>query len=121
MMFLIRAAFWLAIVVLLLPTDSKQQADVYGTAQAAVKDMSMFCDRNPDACVKGKEVLAVFVQKAEFGFQMLMDFIENKTTADSAVEPNGASMPAAPQDAAWSAGTLEPGDLEPDWNGPSGT
>jgi len=31
MLFLIRAAFWLMIIVLLLPTDAQQRSDVYGT------------------------------------------------------------------------------------------
>jgi len=34
-MFLIRTVFWLVILVLLLPTNERQQSEVYGTAQAA--------------------------------------------------------------------------------------
>ena len=41
-MFLIRTVFWLVILVLLLPTNAQQQNQVYGTAQAAVKDVSGF-------------------------------------------------------------------------------
>ena len=37
MRFLIRAAFWLTILILLLPSDDKQRSEVYGTAEAAVK------------------------------------------------------------------------------------
>ena len=33
MLFLIRTAFWLMIIVLLLPTDEQQRSEVYGTAQ----------------------------------------------------------------------------------------
>jgi hypothetical protein len=125
-MFLIRTAFWLAIVILLLPTDSKQQSEVYGTAQAAVKDVTGFCDRNPDACAKGMDVFQIFMQKAEFGFEMLMGFIENKDVAAS----NAADVPAAyipdPSEPTSfepnpSLDTLEPQDLQPAWNGPSGT
>ena len=78
MLFLIRAAFWLMIIVLLLPTDDKQRSEVYGTAQAAVNDVTSFCDRNPETCARGKDAFAVFVQKAEFGARMLMDLIQNK-------------------------------------------
>ena len=45
MLFLIRTAFWLMIIVLLLPTDEQQRNEVYGTAQAAVHDVATFCDR----------------------------------------------------------------------------
>ncbi|HEU4476647.1 MAG TPA: hypothetical protein VFR71_08145, partial [Methyloceanibacter sp.] len=39
MLFLIRTAFWLTIILLLLPTDEQQRSEVYGTAQAAVHDV----------------------------------------------------------------------------------
>ena len=125
-MFLIRTAFWLAIVILLLPTDSKQQSEVYGTAQAAVKDVTGFCDRNPEACTKGLDVFQVFVQKAEFGFAMLMGFVENKdATATSVPDAPAASIaqPAEPTsfERDQSHDTLEPQDLQPEWHGPSGT
>ena len=58
MMFLIRSAFWLMIIVLLLPTDEGQQSEVYGTAEAAVKDVANFCDRNPETCTTGKDAFA---------------------------------------------------------------
>ena len=63
MLFLIRTAFWLMIIVLLLPTDERQRSEVYGTAQAAVHDLATFCDRNPETCVKGKDAFGVLVQK----------------------------------------------------------
>jgi hypothetical protein len=125
-MFLIRTAFWLAIIILLLPTDTKQQSEVYGTAQAAVKDVTGFCDRNPDACAKGLDVFQVFVQKAEFGFQMLMGFVENKDVAASnAADTPAASIPEPAAPASFepspSQDTLEPQDLRPAWSDPSGT
>lgn len=79
MMFLIRTAFWLIILVLLLPTDEQQQSEVYGTAQAAVKDVSGFCSRNPGVCATGKDAFDVFVHKAQFGAEMLMGFIKGQT------------------------------------------
>ena len=86
MLFLIRAAFWLMIIVLLLPTDDRQRSEVYGTAQAAVNDVASFCDRNPETCARGKDAFAVFVQKAEFGARMLMDLVQNKTGAGAAAD-----------------------------------
>lgn len=132
-MFLIRTAFWLMIVILLLPTDAKQQGEIYGTAQAAVKDISGFCDRNPDACAKGKDVLGTFVQKAQFGFQMLTQLVETKmsearTQTAGAAQPDAGSaadpaawQPVAPNvgtpDAMSSDDTLNPADLKPAWSG----
>jgi hypothetical protein len=78
-MFLIRTVFWLIILVLLLPTNAQQQSQVYGTAQAAVKDVSGFCERNPSVCATGKDAFEVFVQKARFGAEMLMGFVRGQT------------------------------------------
>ena len=36
-MFLFRIVFWLAVVVMLLPTEERQQAKLYATAAATVE------------------------------------------------------------------------------------
>src|SRR6185312_3563282 len=141
MLFLIRAAFWLMIIVLLLPTDDRQRSEVYGTAQAAVNDVASFCDRNPETCARGKDAFAVFVQKAEFGARMLMDLVQNKTGAGAAAdtaEPTRLESPLpemqspdaaafakpirfdmnASQDTSASQDTLNPEDREEAWSGP---
>ena len=124
MMFLIRTAFWLMIIILLLPTDEQQRSEVLGSAQAAVNDVTTFCDRNPETCARGKDAFAVFVQKAQFGARLLMDFIQDRTgTGDNAT----ASMPgseaeATPEPASFymsgSQDTLVPEDREDAWSGP---
>jgi hypothetical protein len=100
-MFLIRTAFWLIILILLLPTNEQQQSEVYGTAQAAVKDVSGFCDRNPKVCDMGKDAFDVFVQKAQFGGEILMAFIKEQTgiAADGAATAPGTDDSVAPADA----------------------
>jgi hypothetical protein len=129
-MFLIRIAFWLVVVIMLLPTDRQQQTDVLGTAQAAVKDVSGFCERNPDVCVKGQDAFEVFMQKAEFGANMLMGFIEEKT-GTATVEPSQTVKPTPELPASFTLpekeadrgpqNTLLPTDLEPAWGAAQGT
>jgi hypothetical protein len=105
-MFLLRTIFWLIVLVLLLPTNERQQSQVYGTAQAAVKDVSGFCERNPTVCSTGKDAFDVFVHKARFGAEMLMSFVkgrtgfaggdaENAADAETAADPGAAEAPAA--------------------------
>jgi uncharacterized protein DUF5330 len=145
MMFLIRTAFWLMILVLLLPTDQQQQSEVYGTAQAAVKDVSGFCSRNPGVCNTGKDAFDVFVQKAQFGAELIMGFIREQTggAASGSETPSVDGTPAADNASAenanvaqagigpWtvtpepanveainSQNTLNPDDLAPAWSGP---
>jgi len=123
--FLIRAAFWLMIIVLLLPTDERQRSEVYGTAQAAFKDFASFCDRNPDACAKGKDVFALFVQKAEFGMRMVMDLVNGRTEvgegdaqgSDTQGSDTQGILALPPSDGE-SQDTLNPGDREQSWSGP---
>ncbi len=121
MLFLIRTAFWLAIIVLLLPTDAQQRSEVYGTAQAAVNDVASFCDRNPETCARGKDAFGVFVQKAEFGARMLMDLIngrtENGAEGDTSA-PEARLFEPARFDMSSSQDTLSPEDREEAWSGP---
>jgi hypothetical protein len=122
MLFLIRTAFWLMIIVLLLPTDEKQRSEVYGTAQAAVNDVATFCDRNPETCARGKDAFGIFVQKAQFGARMLMDLINGR---DEAGDERSQSSEApylfkpASYDVSASQDTLNPEDREEAWSGPA--
>jgi hypothetical protein len=124
MLFLIRAAFWLMIIVLLLPTDAQQRSEVYGTAQAAVNDVATFCDRNPETCARGKDAFSVFVQKAQFGARMLMDLINGRTESGEEEAPNSEARslfePASFDVSASQASqdTLAPEDREEAWSGP---
>jgi Family of unknown function (DUF5330) len=126
MLFLIRTAFWLMIIVLLLPTDDRQRSEVYGTAQAAVNDVAGFCDRNPETCAKGKDAFAVFVQKAEFGARMLMDLIQNKTKSNDELTPSETAPSSETSsmveptsfDLGASQDTLNSEDREEAWSGP---
>lgn len=139
MMFLIRSAFWLVILVLLLPTDKDQQNQIYGTAQAAVSDVAGFCSRNPQTCATGQDAFAVLVQKAQYGADMLVGLVEGRTTpfgnnasfgnslpgpvamsGDPGVMPVPAALPleSATWDTTASQDTLNPEDREAAWGGP---
>ena len=43
---LLRLAFWLAVVVFLLPSDPQQQARLHATLMGAMGRAGGFCDRN---------------------------------------------------------------------------
>jgi hypothetical protein len=136
MFFLLRMAFWLTIVLALLPTGSSQQqahastpqidaADAVIAAGAAVSDMSGFCDRQPEACKVGAQAAVVIGQRAQAGASMVYDFIqermarqETQTGSVNEAKVVRASMtrqqaPAHPG----SQSTLKPADLEPSWQG----
>ena len=84
-MFLIRTAFWLSLLILLLPTDEQDQRVVYGNAETAIKDLRSFCTRNPDVCEASKSAANTFSKKAQFGAKMLVEFFQEKTGDDAYV------------------------------------
>jgi hypothetical protein len=79
MMFLIRSAFWLVVLILLIPTDGEQQKKIYGMAQTAVADISGFCVRNPETCDSGQYAINVLVQKAQYGAHMVKSLVDERT------------------------------------------
>jgi Family of unknown function (DUF5330) len=133
-MFLIRMAFWVGLAVLLLPTDERQQARVYGTAIATVERVATFCERNAQACTAGAELWATFVKKAEFGARMAIDLAmssgrKEEEPAPARTQPASAKVKPEPKPEpkpetrpemkvpASVHGTLTPADLAPAWRG----
>lgn len=72
-MFLIRMAFWVGLIVLLLPSDKERQAQLYKTATETVHRAATFCDRNAALCEQGAKHWAVFRTKLEFGTKLVFD------------------------------------------------
>lgn len=108
MRFLFRVAFWLVVVVLLLPSDPDGRTDgpqvtfVQGleAVRATVNDMSQFCARNPDLCATGEAVVQIVADKARYGIEQLQAFLdqndieENTLTADDEIIPwQGTASP----------------------------
>jgi hypothetical protein len=123
-MFLIRMVFWLGLIVVLLPTDERQQARLYNTAVATVERITTFCDRNAQACNAGADFWAAFVKKAEFGARMAVDLISSggrkepeavPTPAPARVEPQAPRSRPEPRVRPSDRGTLSPTDLTPTW------
>ena len=74
-MSILRLAFWLALIVLLLPTDAQQQTRFSNFANTAMERVATFCDRNGKTCAVGGEVWATFLRKAEFGVRLVGDLL----------------------------------------------
>jgi hypothetical protein len=124
MFFLLRMAFWLGLVLVLLPREKTPESEkmpqigasqAVQAATAAVSDMSQFCKRQPAACEVGGQAAAVIGQRAEDGARKLYKIITDKRAPDhtgsiGAVD-NADSSPSdlAPRD------TLTPDDLAAEW------
>ena len=125
MLFLIRTAFWLTVIVLLLPNDEEQRNQIYGTAQAAVTDVTTFCDRNPSTCATDQGAFAVLVQKAQYGAALLMDVMtkggdESASLLAPLAEPVAETDGSSPGlwERADSQDTLRAEDREVAWGAP---
>src|SRR4249920_148433 len=118
MFFLLRMAFWLCVVCVLLPSGSKttspeakiDASEAVTLASAAVSDVRGFCERQPDACVTGGKVAVAIGHKAEAGARTLYEFI-TKLREKSAV-PEKAGIKGG------SEGTLTSTDMAPAWHAP---
>jgi Family of unknown function (DUF5330) len=122
--FLLKAAFWLTIVVMFLPagesTPSAPQvgaSEAISAASAAVSDARQFCSRQPDACAVGSQAATVLGQKAQNGAKMLYEFLSDRLAPDetgSVSAENADRSAGAPS----SQHTLTPADQAPVWRGP---
>ena len=124
MFFLLRMAFWLGLVLVLLPREKTPESEklpqlgaseAVSAASAAVSDMSQFCKRQPAACEVGGQAATVIGQRAQAGARKLYQIITDKRASDhtgsiGGVEDVEASLAgAAPRE------TLTPDDLLAEW------
>ncbi|MDU3041996.1 DUF5330 domain-containing protein [Bradyrhizobium sp.] len=103
MFFLLRMAFWLGLVLVLLPREKSPDADklpqinaheAVQAATAAVSDMSQFCKRQPQACEVGGQAATVIGHRAQEGARKIYQIITDKpetaekpATADKLIGP----------------------------------
>lgn len=99
MFFLLRMAFWLGLVLVLLPTDKTPDSDkgpqigasdAISAATAAVSDMSQFCNRQPTACVVGGQAATVIGERAQSGAKKVYQFITDKAEKNDKKAPDPA-------------------------------
>jgi Family of unknown function (DUF5330) len=143
MFFLLRMAFWLSVVLILLPTGSSQPnsadavaaTDAISAASATVGDLRQFCARQPDACTVGSHVASELGYKAQAGAKMLYEFLASSLASKDAKETGSIGSrfgksgldkaaldkPAMDQAAfnRASQNTLNATDLAPAWRGPA--
>jgi len=118
MFFLLRAAFWLTIVLALLPTGSSQPTahgpqigEALSAVGAAIADVRHFCIRQPEACEVGTQTAAMIGQRAQAGAKLLIDLFNERNAPNATgsigstkIEPTAKPAPSAAQS------TLTPSD-----------
>ena len=127
MFFLLRMAFWLGLVLVLLPRDKTPESDklpqvgaseAVSAASAAVSDMSQFCKRQPAACEVGGQAATVLGQRAQEGARKLYQIITDKRAPDHTGSIGGGEG-SEQEPAAAVADTLTSDDLQVEWRSPA--
>jgi hypothetical protein len=124
MFFLLRMAFWLGLVLVLLPTDKTPEQDklpqigameAVTAAGAAMSDMSQFCSRQPTACEIGSQAATVIGHRAQAGARKVYQMITEKKPdhTGSIGGEHELARDGAPPD------TLTQDDLKAEWRGPA--
>src|ERR1700731_4693597 len=126
MFFLLRLAFWLGLVLVLLPKENSPESDklpqvgaseAVSAATAAVSDMSQFCKRQPAACEVGGQAATGIGHRAQDGARKLYKIITDKKSPDHTGSIGGADVAEAvaegsPRD------TLTADDMTVEWQVP---
>lgn len=130
MFFLLRLAFWLGLVLVLLPTGGGQRgtpnsdvhaADAISAASATVHDLRGFCAREPNACSVGSDIATSMGYRAQAGAKMLYEFLSEALAPrdTGSVASHAGASPAGKGPLRDSQSTLTPADLAPAWHGPA--
>src|SRR4029077_7647547 len=127
MFFLLRMAFWLGLVLILLPSGSARQppsnqvaaSEAISAASATVGDLRQFCARQPDACAIGSHVASQLGSRAQAGVRMLYEFVTDNLKRKDGDNASRDGKPAADRALADkdSQNTLTPTDLATPWRG----
>jgi hypothetical protein len=87
MFFLLRTAFWLTLVLVLIPLGSDQEdtsvenidpVSAFLAAQATMSDIGGFCGRNPQACETGGDALTAIGSRARDGARIVYEFLDTQ-------------------------------------------
>jgi hypothetical protein len=96
MFFLIRMAFWLTVILALVPIffsgdDPKANAaatkfsagDAVSAATATMSDLGQFCTRRPEACAVGAQAASAIGASAQAGIRILYGYLQEKVSETS--------------------------------------
>jgi hypothetical protein len=105
MFFLLRAAFWIGLILVLVPSGSNDPSppnqfgagEAISAAATAIADASRFCSRQPDACAVGSQAASAVGQRAQAGAKRLYGIVTEQQRGEAVAAPGSAVAPAAPK------------------------
>jgi Family of unknown function (DUF5330) len=127
MFFLLRMAFWLGLVLVLLPREKTPEseklpqihaAEAVQAATATVADLGQFCKRQPAACDVGGQAATVIGQRAEDGARKIYRIITDKRSSDHTDSIGGSESGEPSPSGDIARDTLTSEDLAAEWHLP---
>ena len=126
MFFLLRMAFWVGLVLVLLPREKTPESDkvpqigaaeAVQAATAVVQDMTQFCKRQPTACEVGGQAATAIGQRAQDGARKIYKIMIDKRAPDHTGSIGGGDADT-PSSQPLAHDTLMPNDLLEEWRLP---
>jgi hypothetical protein len=113
MMFLLRLAFWILVICLLLPGSPGDNRRLMSSAERTVSDLRGFCQRNPDVCDDMRITMTSVLTRLKSG----ADFIQALLAQDDkAAEGGSVGPPPAPAEGQVPPKAVKPAPrLMPNW------
>ncbi|MBX3529273.1 MAG: DUF5330 domain-containing protein [Rhizobiaceae bacterium] len=119
--FIIRSAFWLSLVLLLIPFGSSQDGQMVNPLQAmfaakgAIEDIAGMCERKPDVCAVGRAAVHTISVRAREGARIAYQAFD--ADGDDAGSPDETAdqigdMIARSQAEAIVTGSVEAGSVD---------
>ena len=90
-MFIIRTAFWLGIIVMVMPGDPESQKRLSEAARNGITQVSTTCERHQVACQNAAHAWGAFKAKAEtvgrMAFNLAMERMTDRPAAAAPCRP----------------------------------
>jgi hypothetical protein len=128
----VKAAFWIAVILLLMPSNAQERFELYSTAQRTIADIGGFCVRNPDICERTSAAASGIVHKLKSTADTIEDMLRDAGIGAERTRRNdrdgydrerhGALRTPSEvrTTSSVSSDTLTAADLRPKWRGPGG-
>lgn len=104
--FLIKSAFWLSLVLLIIPLGGNDPVDgqqavgpvqTFMAAQAVISDMADLCERRPDACEVGRAAFNTIGVRAREGARLAYGMLDEQFAPEgSALHTGSIPVPSEP-------------------------
>ena len=125
MFFLLRLAFWVGLICLLLPGSHEDNRRLISSAEQTVSDVRGFCQRNPQVCDDVRMSMTTLLTRFRSGAELLQTWLAQQTddsgsTTDRGTAPRRAGRSdLSPQPVTKWQDSLSSSDKQLPWRGPT--